>query len=183
MTEISQKLLKEEALERRTAMFWSRICAVTIALMMLFGSGINFTLAGEKIKTKASGTSINTKWHEIEVGDTEGHVVAVFENTQVWVSEISGERVTAQSRGTMDLQKQSGQGTMKGYSVMTWKSGDQRFGSFEGQIVGKGQWAGTYTDIDGTGKYKGCSGGGTWKTQSLGRGISHIEAEGERIFQ
>ncbi len=160
-----------------------RILPAVTLVMVLIVLGANPALAGETVKYKATGTSINTKWHEIEVGYTEGHVVAVFQNTQVWVSEITGERVTAFSRGTMDLNKKSGQGTVKGYNVTTWASGDKRFGSYEGKMVGKGQWEGTYTDIGGTGKFDGCSGGGTWKSKSLGRGISHIESEGERTFK
>jgi len=160
-----------------------RIYAVTIALIMVFGIGtVDFTVAGEKVKLKASGTSVNTKWQQIEVGDVEGHVVAVFENKQAWVSDITGESSTAVSTGTMDFNTKTGQGTMEGYSVMTYENGDKRFASYDGKIIGKGLWEGTFTDIDGTGKYKGISGGGTWKTNSLARGISHIVAEGERTF-
>ena len=162
----------------------SRIYAVIIVLIMVFGLGtIDFSVAGETVKLKATASSVNTKWHQIEVGDVEGHVVAVFENKQVWVSEITGERSTAISRGTMDFNTKTGQGTASGYSTMTYASGDKRFGSYEGKIVGKGRWKGTFTDIGGTGKYEGCKGGGTWESQSLGRGISHLTAEGERTFK
>ena len=162
----------------------SRIFSMTIALIIVFGIGtIDCTVAGETVKIKSSATSINTKWHQIEVGDVEGHVVAVFQNTQVWVNEITGEKMTAFARGTMDLNTKTGQGTSEGYSVMTFPGGDKRFSSFEGKKVDKVRWKGTYTDMDGTGKYKGITGGGTWETKSLARGISHIDAEGERTFQ
>lgn len=164
-------------------MYWYRIFPMVIVAIVILVFGTLPAFAGEAVKVKATGTSINTKWHEIDVGDTEGHVVAVFQNTQVWVSELSGERATAFSRGTMDLYKKSGQGTMRGYSIWTFENGDKRFSNYAGKIVGKGQWQGTYTDIGGTGKFDGCSGEGTWKTQSLGPGISHIEAEGERTFK
>jgi hypothetical protein len=151
---------------------------------MVFGLGtIDCMEAGETVKIKASGTSVNTKWHEIEVGDEEGHVIAVFQNTQAWVVEPDGIKTTQFSRGTMDLHKKTGQGTMQGYSIMTYPGGDKRYGSFDGKIAGKGKWEGTYTDMGGTGKFEGCIGGGTWKTQSLGPGISHIESEGERTFK
>jgi hypothetical protein len=164
-------------------MYWYRVFPVAIVVVVLFGLGANQTLAGEPVKYKASGTSINTKWHEIEVGDTDGHVIAVFENKQVWVSEITGETAIAHSRGTIDLNKKSGQGTMRGYNVTTWENGDKRYGSYEGKLMGKGQWEGTYTDMGGTGKFDGCSGGGIWRSKSLGPGISHLESEGERTFQ
>ena len=83
-----------------------RISAVTIALIMVFGLGtIDFTAAGETVKLKASATSINTKWEEIEVGDVEGHVIGLFQNTQVWVSDLTGEKSTQYSRGTMDFKE------------------------------------------------------------------------------
>ena len=165
-------------------MFRFRIFSMTIALIIVFGIGtIDCTMAGETVKIKSSGTSINTKWNQIEVGDVEGHVVAVFQNTQVWSVETTGETTTAFARGTMDLNRKTGQGTMEGYSIMTFPSGDKRFSSFEGKIIGKGRWKGTYTDMDGTGKYKGITGGGTWESKSLARGISHITAEGERTFK
>ena len=165
-------------------MFKSRICAVIISIAMIFGLCVaGFAVAGETVKLKGSATSVNTKWHQIEVGDEEGHIIAVFQNTQVWESEITGDRVTQFSRGTMDLHKKTGQGTMQGYSVGTYPNGDKRFASYEGKLMGKGQWQGTYKDIDGTGKYKGITGGGTWESKSLAPGISHVIAEGERTFQ
>jgi hypothetical protein len=155
-----------------------------IALTLIFGLvAINIASAGETVKIKASATSINTKWHELEVGDVEGHVIGLYQNTQVWVYEKTGDRATQYSRGTMDFNRKTGQGTLQGYGVMTYASGDKRWASTEGKLVGKGKWEGTYTDIDGTGKYEGCKGGGTWKSQSLGRGISHITAEGERTYK
>jgi hypothetical protein len=162
-----------------------RIYAVMIALTLIFGLvATNFVSAGETVKIKATATSINTKWHEIEVGDAEGHVIGLFQNTQVWVvNESTGEKSTQLSRGTMDFNRKTGQGTVQGYSIMTYASGDKRWGSYDGKIVGKGKWEGTWTDINGTGKYEGCKGGGTWTSQSMARGISHLTAEGERTFK
>ena len=162
----------------------SRIFIVIIALTLVFGFiEIKFASAGETVKVKASATSINTKWHEIEVGDVEGHVIGLFQNTQVWVSDITGERITQYSRGTMDFNRKTGQGTMQGYSIGTYENGDKRFAKYDGKIVGKGQWKGTWADTGGTGKYQSTEGGGTWESKSLGRGISHVTAEGERTFK
>ena len=160
------------------------IYVTTMALIMLLVLGtFNSAMAGEKLKIKASATSINTKWNQIEVGDVEGQVIGLYENTQVWVDDITGERMTGYNRGTMDFNTKTGQGTMFGYSVLTWPNGDKRYAISEGKMVGKGKWEGTFTDIDGTGKFKGTKGGGTWKSESLGREISHIVAEGERTLQ
>jgi len=75
---------------------------------------IDFAAAGETVKTKASGTSINTEWHEIEVGDQEGHVIAIFENTQAWIGEPDKDTRTQYSRGTMDLNKKLDKPLCKG---------------------------------------------------------------------
>ena len=55
-----------------------RILPVVIVVIVLFGLGSSYAFAGETVKVKATGTSINTKWHEIEVGYNEGHVVDIF---------------------------------------------------------------------------------------------------------
>jgi len=165
-------------------MFRSRFYTLTIALIMIFGTGaIDCAMAGETVKLKASATSINTKWEEMEVGDVEGHVIGLFQNTQVWINDMTGEKSTQYSRGTMDFNRKTGQGTMNGYGVMTYPSGDKRFVKHEGKIAGKGLWKGTFTDVGGTGKYEGCTGGGTWESKSLGKGISNLTAEGERTFK
>ena len=101
----------------------------------------------------------------------------------VWVNNYTGEKSTQYSRGTMDVHKNTGQGTMQGYGVMTFPSGDKRFNKWEGKLVGKGNWKGTATDIGGTGKFEGCTGGSTWESKSLGRGISQVTAVGERTFK
>ncbi len=151
-------------------------------LPAIFVAALAVSAAGETVPIKASATSVNTKWHPVEVGDVEGHIVAVFENTQVWVSDITGETATACSRGTMDFNTKTGQGTMKGYNVTTLPNGDKRFGAFQGEAAGKGGWKGTFTDIGGTGKYEGITGSGTWEATSLTRGVSRITSEGERTF-
>lgn len=162
----------------------SKILVLLATILCVFCMGvIECVVAGETVKLKATATSINTKWHQIEVGDAEGHIIAVMENTQLWVSDPAGEKWTARSRGTMDLNTKTGQGTMQGYGVYTYSNGDKRFGKWEGKLVGKGQYEGTWSDIGGTGKYDGCTGGGTWAATSMGPGISEITAEGERTFK
>ena len=162
-------------------MTMSKLLSVFIVFVLILGTAsIKNAAAGEKVK--ATCTSINTKWHQIKIDDVEGHVIAVYENKQVWVSEITGVRTTAVSKGVMDFNIKNGQGTMKGYTVMTYPDGDKSFTSYEGKRVGKGISKGTYSYQGGTGKYKGCTGGGTWEGKALERGIAHVAAEGERIY-
>jgi hypothetical protein len=170
--------------ERRYAMTRSQICVVTIALIMIFGMGtIDRTMAETKEKVKATATSINIKFEKIDVGDEDGHMIAIVENKQVWSADGSDEKSTAVVRGLMDFNPKTGKGTFTGYSIRNYKNGEKWYLSFEGKPAGKGRWEGTHTYNGGTGKYEGMSGSGTWKTYSLAPGISIIEAEGERIYR
>ena len=46
-------------------------------------------MAGEKFK--AHGASTNVKWEQIEVGDVEGHVIAITESKAVYFNDSTGE--------------------------------------------------------------------------------------------
>lgn len=162
----------------------SRILSVMIALaMILCLVTINSSVAGDKEKLKATGTSVTVKFEKIDISDEEGHIIAIFENKQVWFTEGTDEKSTAISRGIMDFNAKTGKGTLSGYSVRTYKNGEKWFSRYEGKPAGKGRWEGTHTYHGGTGKYEGMTGSGTWKTQSLARGIAIMEAEGERIYK
>ena len=160
-------------------MFRSKLFSVLTVVLFVFGIAmIDCAVAGEK--TKLHGTSVGTKWHQLEVGDEDGHVIAITESKAVYFNEKTGEKETMVSKGTMDINLKTGQGTLKGYGVMTSPNGDKRFTMSEGKPVGKGHWKGTYTYTKGTGKLEGIKGGGTWDSYSLAPGISYIETEGER---
>ena len=160
-------------------MFRSKLFTVLTVVLFVFGIAmIDCAVAGEKVK--AYGTSVNTKWHQIEVGDEEGHVIAVSENKVVYFNEKTGEKATQIFTATWDFNTKTGQGTLKGYGVMTSSNGDKRFSTSEGKPVGKGNFKGTYTYTGGTGKFEGLKGGGTWDSKSLAPGISYNEVEGER---
>ena len=52
--------------------------------------------------------------------------------------------------------------------------------SHVGKMVGKNQWAGTFTYTKGTGKFEGIKGNGTWNSYSMGQGQpSYMELEAE----
>lgn len=160
------------------------ILMVTLAIVFSVSIAmIDSVGAGETENADGSATSVNTKWQTIEVGDEEGHVLGLFENTQLWVRDANGEKIISHSRGIMDLNTKLGHGTLQGYNVFTYSNGDKRFSRYDGKLVGKDQWEGTWTEIGGTGKYEGCTGGGTWVTNSLGTGVSEVTAKGERTLK
>ena len=160
-------------------MFRSKLFSVLTVILFVFGIAmIDCAVAGEKIK--AHGTSVTTKWHQIEVGDEEGHVIAVSEGKQVYFDEITGDKSSSTSKNIMDINLKTGQGTSKGYGVSIFPNGDKTIRTHEGKPVGKGHWKGTWTYTKGTGKFEGIKGGGTWDSYSLAPQISYMEVEGER---
>lgn len=161
-------------------MSWSKIISViSVFIFVLTVATINYAVAGEKRKHKSHATSINDNWHQIEVGDEEGHVIATFTARQIHFDEITDEKYVSSNVNFADFNTKTGQGFMQGYGTFTYKDGDKVFRSYEGKPVGKGHWKGTYVYIKGTGKYEGVKGSGTWDSYSLAPMQSYLEVEGE----
>ena len=159
-------------------MSWSKIFAVTAVVMFVFGiATIDCAVAGEKMKWH--GATYTVKWEQIEVGDEEGHVVAVYQSKQIYFNEITGAKTAGKTVNTIDINLKTGQGSSQGYGVTIDKDGDKSFRTHEGKPVGKGHWKGTWTYVKGTGKYEGIKGGGTWDQYQLGPQESYLEIEGE----
>ena len=159
-------------------MSWSKIFAVTAVVMFVFGiATIDCAVAGEKMKWH--GATYTVKWEQIEVGDEEGHVVAVYKSKAIYFNEITGEKTAGTSVNMIDINLKTGQGSVQGYGVSIDKDGDKSFRTHEGKPVGKGHWKGTWTIVKGTGKYEGTKGGGTWDSYSLTPKQSYVEVEGE----
>ena len=160
-------------------MSWSKMLTMTTVVVFVFGLAmIDCAVAGEKIK--AHGVSFVTNWNQIEVGDEEGHVIAIAEQKALYIDDITGEKTVDTSKNLMDINLKTGQGTLKGYGVETFPNGDKVFRVHEGKPVGKGHWKGTWSILKGTGKHEGVKGGGTWESYSMGQGQpSYIEVEGE----
>lgn len=153
---------------------------LTVLTIVLFISGTampSFAIAGEKFKTHGASTTI--KWEQIEVGDVEGHVIAITKSKAVYFDESTGEITPQISVGLMDFNLNSGMGSGYGYGISTLKNGDKRISLWESKSVEKGHMKGTFTITKGTGKLEGIKGGGTFESYSLGSGQSHVEVEGE----
>lgn len=150
---------------------------LTVVLFVFWIAMIDCAVAGEKVKLHA--TSVTTKSHQMKVGDVEGHMIILSESKQVYFNEKTGEKLTRVGKNIIDINMKTGQGTLKGYGVMTSPNGDKRFTISEGKPVGKGHWKGAYTYTGGTGKFEGIKGGGTWGSTTLAPGISYMEVEGE----
>ena len=121
-----------------------------------------------------------TTFHPIKVEDEEGHIIAVFENTQVYTDSDTGENSVGKGKGLLDMNVKTGKGTLKGYSIRTFSNGDTYVSEWEGKPVEKGIAQGTYKILKGTGTLEGLTGEGTWRTTSLAPGVSVGEYEGVR---
>jgi hypothetical protein len=58
---------------------------------------LNSAMAGEIFKGHGASTII--KWEQIEVGDVEGHVIAISKSKQIYFNEATGEKSASISIG------------------------------------------------------------------------------------
>jgi hypothetical protein len=103
----------------------------------------------------------------IAVPDQSGHDLSLAEigGTQK-SSDANWNNATIHYWGITDLIE--GQGTQRGYFVNNRGGGDRDWGTFEGKVAMSGGQItveGTYQNTDGSGKFKGLSGKGTFKTK------------------
>ncbi len=137
-------------------------------------------VASEKFKSRNSINRVNLQ--QIEVGDQEGHVYAIYESKGI-VTIMQGKAffdgLPTKEVGFLDINVKSGTGYGPGFGVVTDKDGDKTFATWEGK-PGKGSlWEGTATYTGGTGKWQGIQGKCTWVTHDVARGQSYNESECE----
>ena len=131
-------------------------------------------------KWKWHGTSFTTEVQKMDVGDEEGHVLTISKSQQLWVNETTGEIWTGTGVNIYDINPKAGKMTFRGYGVTVDKDGDKTVRTYEGKMVGKNQWAGTWAYTSGTGKLEGIKGGGTFIVYTMGQGKpAYVEAEGD----
>ena len=93
--------------------------------------------AGETYKWH--GTGYTTKFEQVEVGDVEGHIMAIYQANQVFINDNTGEKTVSISTSTMDINPKTGLVTVEGYGVSKAPNGDVLIRKHEGKAVGKGQ--------------------------------------------
>jgi hypothetical protein len=125
---------------------------ISLTFGLFFVHGV---VAGDKVK--ANATSVYTKFEKIDVGDLEGHFIAIYEAKQLWIDDDTGEKSVGVSRGMMDMNAKTGEGEVNGYSVRTYPNGEKFFSKYTGKPAGEGRSKGTFEYVGGTGKYEGLS--------------------------
>ena len=162
----------------------SRLLLIILALIFTFG--VMTAWAQEKVKVKFKAFAVVTKIEKLKVDDTEGHVISLYESTGV----TSDGKFVRYFKSRNDLIK--GNGTISGYGkYVNVKDGDYYWAKYQGTAnttkspEGKLKFTleGNYSYINGTGKYKGIQGGGTFKGGAIGKGIADIDVEGEYVIK
>ncbi|MDH7499803.1 MAG: hypothetical protein QHH30_05395 [candidate division NC10 bacterium] len=96
-------------------------------------------VAGEKVKGRTVFYQVN--WHQIEVGDQEGHGYALYESKGI-ETDVRGkpyfDGCVVRKVGSLDINLKSGTGYGHGFDVITDKDHDKAFDTWEGKPEEKG---------------------------------------------
>jgi len=119
----------------------------------------------------------------VDVGDRAGHALALLKFSCTWTAPYEMEGVKAKDYvGTVTSDVSGAKNQDRGYVVITMENGDKAFVRFtgsgttakDGTATGEGTWY--YTG--GTGKLKGLTGKGIYKSTGNADGVEdHIEGE------
>ena len=155
-------------------MNWLRIFGIIgVTICVSISTIASFVVAGETIKWH--GTGYATKLEKIEVGDVEGHIIAIGQAKQVFINENTGEKIFGIAVNSMDINPKMGKLTVNGYGIKTAPNGDQLISEHMGQAADKGHVKGTFSWVKGTGQFEGVKGSGTWESWALSQGVYYYE--------
>lgn len=120
-----------------------------ISLMLLLGVIATSATAAEGV-FKARNVHYGKTWNMIEIGDVEGHIMGLYENTGLSFLD-DGETAALEVKGTMDSGPAGG--FVEGYEIRTFDDGSSITLKFEGES-NKGVGSGTLTCIAGSGRFQ-----------------------------
>jgi hypothetical protein len=134
--------------------------ALAVTILAAFAS---MSLAGAETM-KFRQVQFYTKGEVLQIGDVPDHIIGIYDQTGL-ASFETGEVASLALKGTLDYIK--GSGTIQGYSILTFEDGSTMASKWQGSTrpdpSGKGsRWKGTFTFIQGTGRWAGIQGGGTF---------------------
>jgi len=148
------------------------------ALMASFTFAFGVALVGDALaeNVKCRNVQDTVKWEQINVGDEEGHLIAVGEEKGL-VTNLERKPLFDGSSWHLtslyDINVKTGVGSGQGYGETADKDGDKWYFTWEGKMLkggrfGTGYWGGTWTSVKGTGKFEGIQGNGTFEGYGIG---------------
>jgi hypothetical protein len=162
-------------------MTMSRSKIVGMLALIVFTMGlllVGDVVAGEKFKGRT--VMYGTKWEQINVGDEDGHIVAVYESKGI-STNLDGKQFfdgcPIQEMGVMDINLKTGLGSGHGYGHQTDKDGNKYYYTWKGKL--SGHWECVWTIVKGTGKYEGIKAEGTALGYFVAPGQNYINWETE----
>jgi len=148
-----------------------------MALIALFTFALGLALAGDAVageKMKGRCNWWTVKWEQIEVGDQEGHVFAIWEGKGIGANKEGKsfhDGWIEWSSSLNDQNLKTGVGTAHGYEIVTDPDGDKIFVSWEARWdPTTGKLKGTHDIVNGTGKWEGIRSKGTMAAHMVGQG-------------
>jgi hypothetical protein len=143
-------------------------------------------------QTKQSGVGLCNQKPEVqqmaEVGDRAGHMIGLVKQPCTWTTPMEMAGLKAKSYIIYVMTDAVGKGPLnsqdRGYVVISMDNGDQAFVRFQGKGTvtmdgGPGTGEGTWTYTGGTGKLKGLTGKGTYKSATDKDHVEEDHVEGE----
>ncbi len=136
----------------------SKIVAMMALISFAMGAFmVGDALAGEKFKCRT--VMYTTKFHPIDVGDEDGHIVAVWEGKGIQNNREGkwfNDGWVDVNRGISDVNLKTGVGSIVYYGYVTDKDGDKYY--YKGEVKNNiSRWE----IVKGTGKFEAIHGGGT----------------------
>ena len=138
-----------------------------VAMMALIAFAVGILLVGNVVageKFKGRTVLYGTKWEQINVGDEDGHVVAVYESRGI-TTNLDGKRFLdgciLRETGLLDMNLKTGLASGHGYGDWTDRDGSKNYYTWEGKRVAGKPFEAVWTIVKGTGKFEGIKAEGT----------------------
>jgi len=145
---------------------------------------ITASIAAAQIKISGDGKCGKPDQQQsIDVGDRAGHALVLLKLSCTWTTPLEMEGLKSKDNTatiTSDVSGEKGQD--RGYVVITMDNGDKAFLRFTGSVTtaknATSTGEGTWSYAGGTGKLKGLTGKGTYKSTGNADGAQeHVEGE------
>ena len=139
----------------------AKLCFTILAVAMLAALVAPPLAGAETMKWRA--VQFYTKGEVLQIGGVPDHIIGIYDQIGL-ASFETGEVASHDLKGTLDYTK--GSGPIQGYAVYTFEDGSTMTIKYQAttrpELSGKGsRWEGTWTYIQGTGRFAGIQGDGT----------------------